>query len=242
MDEMCANGAFVPSHPSVATSRTVMILRLLGPCILIAASGCALHQPLQVCGSGNVKVKADVSALPIKAEGRLCEMPVIGGVSGAGKIALIDVDGVLLNVNHVGLLSSGENPVDLFREKLDYVRRHNFRAVVVRINSPGGGATASDIMRRDLSAFRAATGIPVVVCCMDVAAGGAYYLATESDVIFAHPTTIIGGFGVIYNMYNLREIPRHGQHPTDSDQGRRLRRFRVAAHQCSRRLSRRRDW
>jgi protease IV len=122
------------------------------------------------------------------------------------KIALVDVDGLLLNMDMSGPYSQGDNPVALFRERLMAVGRDPcVRAVVVRINSPGGGVTASDIMRHDLTEFRSRTGLPIVACLMDVGAGGAYYLATAADQIHAHPTTITGGIGVILNIYNLSD-------------------------------------
>jgi protease IV len=75
----------------------------------------------------------------------------------------------------------------------------------VRINSPGGSVTAADMMWRELQSFRQKTGRPVVVCLMDLGCGGAYYLATASDLILAHPTTVTGGIGVVLNLYNLRD-------------------------------------
>ncbi len=121
-------------------------------------------------------------------------------------VAVIDVDGLLLNTDFTGLASSGENPVSLFRERLDAVACDGcVKAVVVRINSPGGGVTASDIMWHDLAAFRERTGLPVVACLMDLGAGGAYYLATAADQIVAHPTSVTGGIGVILNVYNLQD-------------------------------------
>lgn len=135
----------------------------------------------------------------------LATMPVQSGTSGC--IALIDVDGMLINQNITGLGSMGENPIDLFREKLDQVQRHGgIRAVLLRINSYGGGVTASDIMRRELVAFKERSGIPVVAILMDVSTGGAYYLATAADRIVAHPTTLLGGFGVIFNIPDASEL------------------------------------
>lgn len=142
---------------------------------------------------------------PVSDSGPVVEMPVSGPCAGKeAKIALIDVDGLLLNMDMTGLYSLGENPVSLFREKLDKIASDPcVIAVVVRINSPGGGVTATDMMWRDLQAFRSNTRRPVVACLMDVGAGGAYYLATASDAIVAHPTSITGGMGVILNRYNL---------------------------------------
>lgn len=138
---------------------------------------------------------------------RLVPMPLRGpSGEGVARIALIDVDGLLLNMDMTGLYSAGENPVSLFRERLDAAAADpRVRAVVVRINSPGGGVTATDIMWHDLQTFKSRTGYPVVACLLDVATGGGYYLATAADQIVAHPTTVTGGFGVILNLYNLQD-------------------------------------
>jgi protease-4 len=118
----------------------------------------------------------------------------------------VDVDGLLLNTDLTGAYSFGENPLALFRERLDAIAADPaVAAVVVRINTPGGGVTASDIMRHDLQASRDRTHKPVVACLMDLSTGGGYYLATASDLIMAHPTTITGGVGVVLNLYNLRD-------------------------------------
>ncbi len=119
------------------------------------------------------------------------------------KIAIIDVEGMLLNARTSGLLSDGDNPVSVFREKLDEAAGDcHVKAVVLRINSPGGAVTASDIMYQDLIHFRRDTHKPVVACMMDVAASGAYYLSMGCDKIYAHPTTVTGSIGVIMSLYN----------------------------------------
>ena len=92
------------------------------------------------------------------------------------------------NTDATGLGSWGENPVSVFRERLDSIECDpRVARVVIRINTPGGSVTATDIMWRDLNAFRRRTGLPVVACMMDVAAGGGYYLATAANLIVAHP-------------------------------------------------------
>lgn len=119
------------------------------------------------------------------------------------KVAIIDVEGMLLNARTSNLLTTGENPVALFREKLDAAAAdRNVRAIVLRINSPGGAVTASDMMHQDLLNFRAATRKPVVACLMDVAASGGFYVATGCDQVVAHPTTVTGSIGVIMSLYN----------------------------------------
>lgn len=119
------------------------------------------------------------------------------------KVALIDVSGLIVNASSTSLLGDGENPVSLFRERLDAAAADpRVKAVVLRINSPGGAVTASDIMHQDLVNFRKSTNKPVVACMMDVAASGGYYLAMGCDRVYAHPTTVTGSIGVIMSLYN----------------------------------------
>lgn len=184
-----------------------MFARHLLLCLAVLLSaGC--HTPFEVF----TRVKMDPILVRTELPPQRNPKPLVEQVlSGrrdcrAGKIALVDVDGLLLNRNQAGLLNLGDNAVDLFREKLEHIASgKNYRGVVLRINSPGGGVTGTDIMWKDLTQFRMRTGLPVVVICMDVTTGGAYYLATASDHIIAHPTTITGGLGVILNLYNLED-------------------------------------
>ncbi|MHC4619407.1 MAG: signal peptide peptidase SppA [Planctomycetota bacterium] len=114
------------------------------------------------------------------------------------KIAVIDVDGLMANRQEGGLLSSGDNPVSLFVEKLDKARKDSdVKAVVLRLNSPGGTVGASDIMYHRLQEFKKESRKPVVACMLDVAASGAYYLACGCDGIVAQPTSITGSIGTI---------------------------------------------
>jgi len=115
------------------------------------------------------------------------------------KVALIDVDGVLTNSRPRSMLGGeGENPVSVFAEKLQQARNDSaVKAVVLRINSPGGGVTASDLMYAELRRFKAETGKPVVVAMLDLAASGGYYIACAADRIYAQPTTVTGSIGVI---------------------------------------------
>ena len=115
------------------------------------------------------------------------------------KIAVIDVDGVMVNSHKRGLFSTGENPVSLFIEKLDKARKDlSVRAVVLRLNSPGGTVAASDVMYHALREFKENSRKPVVAAMLDVTASGAYYLACASDRIIAQPTTVTGSIGTIF--------------------------------------------
>ena len=121
------------------------------------------------------------------------------GLFVTDKIVVVDVDGMLFNQRpEASIFGWRENPVALFVEKLDKVQGDkNVKAVVLRINSPGGSVTASDIMYARLMTLRKRRGIPVVAILEDVGASGAYYLACGADTILAHPTSVTGSIGVI---------------------------------------------
>jgi len=187
--------------------------------LVTAAAGCR-SKPVRVCMDGDMDMTGSMnmtgdlgmtgnlvtSMRTDNRASRLAAVPVGRGSAACGTIAIVDVDGLLLNRNIGGFGSMGENPVALFREKLDAVEANpQVSAVVLRINSPGGGVTACDIMARDLREFRRRRGVPVVACLMDVGTGGAYLVASAADLVVAHPTTVAGGLGVILNSYNLQD-------------------------------------
>ena len=114
------------------------------------------------------------------------------------KIAIIDVDGVMINRQRQGLLRSGENPVSLFIEKLDRAADdRSVKAVVLRLDSPGGTVAASDIMYHSLRRFKQKTDKPVVACVLSMGCSGAYYLACGCDAIMAQPSSVTGNIGVV---------------------------------------------
>ncbi len=122
----------------------------------------------------------------------------------APKIAIVEVEGVLLNARSGGVLQPQENRVSLFTQQLDAAARDpSVKAVVLRINSPGGAVTASDIMYQQVVRFRKTTGKPVVAAAQDVCASGAYYVACGADELIVHPTSIVGSIGVIYQTFNV---------------------------------------
>ncbi|MGB2925922.1 MAG: signal peptide peptidase SppA [Limnothrix sp.] len=95
---------------------------------------------------------------------------------------------------------------DSFSRELRQLRLdEEVKAIVLRVNSPGGSATASDIILRELQLLREA-GKPVIVSMGDVAASGGYWIATESDRIFAQNNTITGSIGVFGVLPNVQKI------------------------------------
>ncbi|MEO1236196.1 MAG: signal peptide peptidase SppA [Planctomycetota bacterium] len=121
------------------------------------------------------------------------------------RVAMIDVTGLIANADQSGLLSAGYNPVATLTEALDAAAADpKVKAVLLRINSPGGTVTASDIMYREVKRFRQRSGKPVVVLMMDVAASGGFYLACAGDHVVAYPTTITGSVGVVLQTLSVK--------------------------------------
>jgi protease-4 len=120
------------------------------------------------------------------------------------RIAIIEVEGLLANARAGGLLSPGENKVSLFTQQLDMAATdRRVKAVVLRINSPGGTVTSSDTMYQLVRRFRERTGKPVVASAQEVVASGGYYVALAADEIIVQPTSVVGSIGVIFNSFEF---------------------------------------
>jgi protease-4 len=112
----------------------------------------------------------------------------------SGQIGLVEVE---------GLIYDAKPTVDLLKT---YRKRKDIKAVVVRINSPGGGAAASQEIYSELRRFRKDSGKKVVASLSSVAASGGYYIACGTDKIVASPATITGSIGVIAEWINWGDL------------------------------------
>ncbi len=129
-------------------------------------------------------------------------------LSGAGdaKVLLLDLSGVISSQDKDGLISQ-PNMLATFKEELTRASKDDtIKAVVVRINSPGGTVNASDILYHELKQFKVKRKVPVIASMMDVAASGGYYLAMASDAILVHPSTVTGSIGVIMLTVNAKGL------------------------------------
>lgn len=126
--------------------------------------------------------------------------------TGDGKVLLLDLSGVISSQDKEGLVPH-PNMLATFKEELTKAAKdEKIKAVVVRINSPGGTVTASDILYHELREFKIKKKIPVIASMMDVAASGGYYLAMAADNILVHPSTVTGSIGVIMLTVNARGL------------------------------------
>lgn len=116
-----------------------------------------------------------------------------GGIAFGPQVAIVELEGLILDVD------------DLVRD----LRRHRenplVRAVVVRINSPGGVVGPTQEIHQAIRFLREA-GKPVVASLGAVAASGGYYVAVAADQIYANPGTLTGSIGVIMQMANLEHL------------------------------------
>jgi protease-4 len=145
--------------------------------------------------------------VPLISPTRALEEKTVEG-EGDTKILLLDVTGIISEEKRrVSGIFENVSMIDEFREALKKAESDKrIAALVIRINSPGGTVTASDILHHEILRYKKKTGKRVVACLMDVAASGGYYVALAADEVVAHPTTITGSIGVIAVKFNVQEL------------------------------------
>ncbi|QLC22184.1 signal peptide peptidase SppA [Parasphingopyxis sp. CP4] len=113
---------------------------------------------------------------------------------GSSNIGVVTVAGTIVDGEAPAGTAGGETIADLLREASE---NYDFSALVLRVDSPGGSALASERIRRAVLSFAETEGdIPVVVSMGNLAASGGYWVATAGDHIMAEPGTITGSIGV----------------------------------------------
>ncbi|MBU1170354.1 MAG: signal peptide peptidase SppA [Proteobacteria bacterium] len=118
---------------------------------------------------------------------------------GKDKILIVSVQGVINDQPEKGMLRTRQGLVSEVLAQLKKAESdEDIKAVVLKVDSPGGTVTASDILYNEIKRFKERKGIPVVVSIMNMGTSGAYYLSLPADRIMAHPTSILGSVGVIY--------------------------------------------
>jgi len=170
----------------------------IGVALLFLVFGCAIVV-------GFLAVLAEKVETDIGGEGALVEKKVEG--NGPNKILLLSLRGVITDeprgrfpFKRPGLLNTVKK--QLRKAEAD----KSIKAILLQIDSPGGGITASDILYRRFHDFKKKTGRKIVVCMGDLAASGGYYVAAAADYIVAHPTTITGSIGVIMPLMNFSTL------------------------------------
>lgn len=117
--------------------------------------------------------------------------------TGTEKILVLDISGLISDSSGSTFFERRSLPSRVKEELTKASDDHHVKAVVLRINSPGGTVTASDIIHHEITQFKEKRQVPVIACIMDVGTSGAYYVAMGSDYVVAHPSSITGSLGVI---------------------------------------------
>ena len=124
---------------------------------------------------------------------------VISG-SAKEKVLVIPIQGVISDKPRGGIFKRPSMVQTVVFQLRLAEKDQLVRAVLLKVNTPGGSATASDIIYHEIMNYKKRSGAKVVAAMMDLATSGGYYISLPADSIFAHPTTITGSVGVIFLM------------------------------------------
>ena len=120
---------------------------------------------------------------------------------GRDKVLLVEISGILTSSKPSGVLDRFFDRLSLparFKEELTKAADDEaVKAIVLRINSPGGTVTASDILYHEIRELKKTREIPVIASIMDLGTSGGYYVAMSADRVVAHPSSVTGSLGVI---------------------------------------------
>jgi len=132
-----------------------------------------------------------------------------GDVASDNKIILLPISGVIMSGGESsGFWGAAADPVQTVRDTLKNAEADRaVKAIILDINSPGGGVTASDNIHRELKRFKGKRPDVIIVSYLgEVAASGGYYVAMPGNRIVVHPTSITGSIGVIASMLNMEGL------------------------------------
>jgi len=144
---------------------------------------------------GIVFIAAAIAFFVVITAGGLLPDGRAGGLSLGKKIGLVEVTGTIIE------------PTEYVNQIVKFGEDSSIRALLVRVESPGGGVAASQEIYEALRDVRD-SGTPVVVSMGGIAASGGYYVACGADSIVANPGTLTGSIGVIMNFPMARELMR----------------------------------
>jgi len=156
---------------------------------LVFVAACAPHFHLDFLGKDKIQ---EITLLPSKAK---------------EKILIVDVEGMIGSLGQGGVLERESDVLSRVYYRLEKASQDRFvKGVILRLDTPGGDVTSSDILYHEIRKFKERKRLPVVALMMGVAASGGYYVAAACDYIVAHPSTITGSIGVISVFPNIEGL------------------------------------
>ncbi len=169
--------------------RMSYLISALAICFVISSTACSFPR---------IKLFSDATD-PLK------EFTLEG--SGRDKVLLIPVEGMISDAEQRSLVRSAPGTVQRIMAQLKKAEKDkHIKAVLFKINSPGGTITASYLLYHESFTKKNKTGAKIIVTMMDIATSGAYYMSLPADMIVAHPTTITGSVGVIFMRPKIRGL------------------------------------
>lgn len=136
--------------------------------------------------------------------GPLQETQVDG--TGKAKVLLIEISGMISSQENEGFRAAPSMIASVKEQLTRAAKDEKVKAVVLRINTPGGTVTASDIIYHELKTFKTNRKIPIIASIMDLGTSGGYYIAAAADTVLAHPSSVTGSIGVIMLTVNARGL------------------------------------
>ncbi|OGW64547.1 MAG: signal peptidase [Nitrospirae bacterium RIFCSPLOWO2_02_FULL_62_14] len=136
--------------------------------------------------------------------GPLVETQISG--SGSSKVLMLDLVGMISSSEEHGFYPLPSQVARLKEALTKAADDPKIQSLVLRINTPGGTVTASDVLYHELRLFKKKKNIPIIASIMDVGASGGYYVAMGADKIVAHPSSVTGSLGVIMLTMNANGL------------------------------------
>jgi len=155
-----------------------MSKKAFGLLAVLALAGCSVN--LDILGRPDLQ---EVVLVKSPAKEKILVVDVQGMIGGLGRDNPFNRDGDAVSQVYSRLQKAAEDDL--------------VKGVILKLDTPGGDVTSSDILHREISRFKDKTGLPVVGLMMGVAASGGYYVASACDTVVAHASTITGSIGVI---------------------------------------------
>jgi protease-4 len=160
----------------------------LAVCPLLLSS-CATHFHLDFLGKDKIE---EVVLIQSPEKEKILLLDISGLISTSSSPNIFAREGDVLSQVYYRLKKASEDPL--------------IKGVILRLDTPGGGVTASDIIYHEIQNFKKRTGMPVIALMMSITASGGYYIASACDHLIAHPSSLTGSIGVISLFPNLEGL------------------------------------
>lgn len=157
--------------------------------LICAISACSPHFHLDIMGASRIE---EVELVKSRAKDKILLLDISGVIGTSMSQGILDREGDILSQVYLRLKKAAEDRM--------------VKGIILRLDTPGGEVTASDIIYHEIMNFKKRTGVPVLALMMGLAASGGYYIASSCDYLIAHPSTITGSIGVISLFPNIEGL------------------------------------